>query len=127
MSYPQNTPGMDASFDLAQRLVADEALLDRYPNRTSIIAADHPQFSSLVEAAISEGHPIAVVWPDGSDMVWRPRERTNGLGLVVTLLGLWLLKLGDRRRTNDRPLFVPEHWVAEFHRAPESHPAQPVG
>lgn len=119
MSYPPNTPGMDVSFDLAQRIIADEAVADRYPNGTHLIAADHPQFSSLVEGAIREGNAIAVVWPDGSDVVWRPRERTNGLGLVVTLLGHWLLKLGDRRRTGDRALFVPEDWVAEFHRAPE--------
>lgn len=90
---------------------------DRYPNGTHLIAADNPHFP--VEGAIRERNAIAVVWPDGSDMVWRPRERTNGLGLVVTLLGLWLLKLGGRRRAGDRPLGVPEDWVAEFHRAPE--------
>ncbi len=117
MSSSSNTPGLDASFDLLARIATDEAVAGRYPDGTRIIASDNPEFSKLVEAAVGEERPVAVVMPDGSDIVWRPRDPVAGLGALLLLLGLFLVKRAERR-AEERPMFVPEDWVSEFHRAP---------
>lgn len=116
MTTTGNTPGLDAGFDLLGRMAVDDELRDRYPSSTLIIAADSPDLSAFVERAVAEKRPVAIVMPDGADVVWRPRDVTPLMGLVL-LLGLWLVHRSEREK--DRPTFVPRDWVAEFHRAPE--------
>ncbi len=62
-----DTPGMDALFKrLRSRIENDE--LD-YPNDSSLIAADHPEFGAMVRGALSRGEPMVVFFPDGSEYV----------------------------------------------------------
>jgi len=63
--------------------------------------------SNGIEAAVGEERPVAVVMPDGSDIVWRPRDPVAGLGALLLLLGLFLVKRAERR-ADERPMFVPE-------------------
>lgn len=115
-----NTPGVDASFELLSRIACDPESDTRYPDGTVLVPADSPDASIAMARAIGERRPIALVFPDGSDVVARPPE-TTGVVLLVVLALLWVADRAGRRR--DRPTFVPREWVTEFHAAPP--PRQP--
>jgi hypothetical protein len=87
---------------------------ERYPSGTVLIPADSPDASKLMSRAIDERKPMAIVFPDGSDVVARPPAAT-GAALFVVLSLLWLAD--HLRRKRDRPTFVPREWVTEFHAA----------
>jgi hypothetical protein len=57
-----------------ERLV--EAVLDpdRYPEGTTFIAADQDDFGSILAGAIAEHRPLAIVYPDGREIVAAPRS-----------------------------------------------------
>lgn len=110
-----NTPGLNASFELLSRIAAEPENDSRYPDGTILVPADSPDASSAVARAIGERQPIALVFPDGSDVVARPPE-SHGLRLFGVLLFLWAVNRLVRER--DRPTFVPREWVTEFHAAP---------
>jgi hypothetical protein len=124
LARSKNTPGTDASFDLLARIAVDPDSDDRYPSGTVLIPADSRDASTLISQAIRDGKPIALVFPDGSDVVARPPEAT-GLVLIVVLDILWLVDRASRKR--DRPTFVPREWVTEFHAAPADREPQLVG
>jgi hypothetical protein len=109
-----NTPATDAAFDLLARVAVDPAGDARYPRDTVLIPSDSPDASELISRAIAERRPIALVLPDGSDVVARPPE-AKGLALLIVLAALWFADRANRRR--DRPTFVPREWVTEFHAA----------
>lgn len=56
-----------------ERLV--EAVLDpdRYPEGTTFIAADQEGFSSILAEAVANHRPLAIVYPDGREIVAAPR------------------------------------------------------
>jgi hypothetical protein len=56
-----------------ERLV--EAVLDpdRYPEGTTFIAADQEGFGSILAEAVAEHRPVAIVYPDGREIVAAPR------------------------------------------------------
>jgi hypothetical protein len=109
------TPGVDASFELLSRIASDRETDTRYPDGTVLVPADSPDASIAMARAIGERKPIALVFPDGSDMVARPPE-SHGLRLFAVLVLLWAVnRLG---RKPDQPTFVPREWVTEFHAAP---------
>lgn len=120
LARTKNTRGTDASFDLLATLAMDSEGRDRYPDRTILIPSDAPDASALISRAIEDRRPIAVVFPDGSDVVARPPE-IAGIMLAVLLGALWLVDRASKKR--DRPTFVPREWVTEFHAAPRSTPA----
>ena len=110
----QNTPGTDAAFDLLGRMAVDPETDDRYPNETVLIPADSPHASDLMMEAVAEEKPVAIVFPDGSDVVWRPPEAS---GLFLRL-SFWLVWMADHvQPKRDRPTFIPRLWVTEFHSA----------
>jgi len=112
----KNTPGTDAAFDLLSEIAVDPASDERYPDGTVLIPADSPDASALMSQAIEKRRPIAIVFPDGSDVVARP-PTASGPALLVVLGLFWL---ADRLRSKrDRPTFVPREWVTEFHAASE--------
>jgi len=112
LARSQNTPGTDAAFDLLGKIAIDPDSDERYPDGTVLIPADSPDASSLMSGAINERKPIAIVFPDGSDVVARPPTASG----VVLLAVVGLLWLADHiRRKRDRPTFVPREWVTEFH------------
>jgi hypothetical protein len=120
----KNTPGTNASFDLLARIAVDPASDERYPDGTVLVPADSADTSLVIARAIDEKKPIALVFPDGSDVVARPPEVT-GLVLALVLGLLWLTDRASRKR--DRPTFVPREWVTEFHAAPAAQDVQLVG
>jgi hypothetical protein len=56
-----------------KRLV--EAVLDpdRYPEGTTFIAADQEGFGAALAEAVAEHRPLAIVYPDGREIVAAPR------------------------------------------------------
>jgi hypothetical protein len=114
LAQSKNTPGTDAAFDLLGRVSVDPETDERYPSETMLIPADSPDASNLMSRAVAEGKPIAIVFPDGSDVVWRPPAARGAVLLAATCL-LWLAD--HIRRKRDRPTFVPREWVTEFHAA----------
>ena len=114
LARTENTPGTDAAFYLLSEIAVDPASDERYPDGTVLIPADSPDASVLLSRAIEERRPIAIVFPDGSDVVARPPAASGPALLLVTSL-LWLAD--HLRRKRDRPTFVPREWVTEFHAA----------
>jgi hypothetical protein len=114
LAKSKNTPGTDAAFDLLGRVAVDPESDERYPSGTVLIPADSPDASKLMSRAINERKPMAIVFPDGSDVVARPPSATGAVLLAVLVL-LWLAD--HLRRKRDRPTFVPREWVTEFHAA----------
>jgi hypothetical protein len=123
LAHSQNTPGTDASFELLSRIAVNPESDERYPSGTILIPADSRDASTLISRAINERRPIALVFPDGSDVVARSPEVT-GLMLLVVRGALWLADRVSRRR--DQPTFVPREWVTEFHAAPAEREAELV-
>jgi hypothetical protein len=56
-----------------ERLV--EAVLDpdRYPEGTTFIAADQEGFDSILTEAVGDHRPVAIIYPDGREIVAAPR------------------------------------------------------
>jgi len=56
-----------------ERLV--EAVLDPdcYPEGTTFIAADQEDFGAILAEAVTEHRPVAIVYPDGREIVAAPR------------------------------------------------------
>lgn len=56
-----------------ERLV--EAVLDpdRYPEGTTFIAADQEGFDSILAEAVADHRPLAIIYPDGREIVAAPR------------------------------------------------------
>jgi len=115
LAHSKNTPGTDASFELLSRIAVEPDSGERYPSGTVLVPADSPDTSALISRAIGERKPIALVFPDGSDVVARPPDLT-GPALLIVLGLIWLADRASRKR--DRPTFVPREWVTEFHAAP---------
>lgn len=120
----KNSPGTDASFELLSRIAVDSQSDERYPSGTVLVPAGSPYTSALISRAIGERKPIALVFPDGSDVFARPPEMT-GLALALVVGLLWLADRTSRKR--DRATFVPREWVTEFHAAPAQPGPQLVG
>jgi hypothetical protein len=59
--------------------IANERLIDavldpdRYPVGTTFIAADQDGFGSILAEAVAEHRPLAIVYPDGREIVAAPR------------------------------------------------------
>lgn len=112
------TPTGSCQRAMSTEIVVDDKVAERYPDGTRIIPSDHPEFAALVQEAVADERPAAIVMLDGSDIVWRPRDPAAGWAAMLVLVGLLILKWEKRGSSTDRPLFVPEDWLAEFHRPP---------
>jgi hypothetical protein len=118
-----NTPATDAGFELLTRIAIDPANDERYPNRTVLIPSDASHTSKGIASAIAERRPIALVFPDGSDLLMRP-PAGHGLALSLAVRLIAVAELFGARR--DRPTFVPREWVTEFHAARPASVPQPT-
>jgi len=56
--------------DIANERLIDAVLdPDRYPEGTTFIAADQDGFGSILAEAVAEHRPLAIVYPDGREIV----------------------------------------------------------
>jgi hypothetical protein len=67
-----------------ERLI--EAVLDpdRYPEGTTFIASDQQGFSTSLAEAVADHLPVAIIYPDGREIVATPRS--GALGLLEHLM-----------------------------------------
>ena len=72
LAHSFNTPATDAAGELLTRIAIDPANDERYPDGTVLIPSDSADTSKLIACAIDEHRPIALVFPDGSDVLARP-------------------------------------------------------
>jgi hypothetical protein len=56
-----------------ERLIEAATDPDRYPEGTAFIAADQEGFGTVLAAAVAEHRPLAIVYPDGREIVAAPR------------------------------------------------------
>ncbi len=58
--------------------IANERLIEaatepgRYPAGTTFIAADHEHFGALYAEAVAERGPLAIIFPDGGEIITAP-------------------------------------------------------
>jgi hypothetical protein len=123
LALTANTPATNAAGDLLARVAIDPANDDRYPDGTVLIPADSADTSTLISRAIADRRPMALVFPDGSDIVARPPDN-HGLGMLILVLLMGVAAFLQRKR--DDATFVPREWVTEFHAAASRGEPQPV-
>ena len=80
------------------RLIAAATDPDRYPDGTAFIAVDQENFAAILAEAIADRRPLAIVYPDGREIVAAPRG--GALAFVEHLLE-------RRRSTKDQQPSVP--------------------
>ncbi len=56
-----------------KRLVEAATEPNRYPEGTAFIAADQEGFGAILAEAVAEHRPLAIVYPDGREIVAAPR------------------------------------------------------
>ena len=56
-----------------ERLIDAATNPDRYPEGTAFIAADQEHFGAVLAEAVAEHRPLAIVYPDGREIVAAPR------------------------------------------------------
>lgn len=60
--------------EIANERVAEAVLNpDRYPEGTTFIAADQEDLGAILAEAVAEHPPVAIVYPDGREVVAAPR------------------------------------------------------
>ncbi len=65
---------------IANERLAEAALdHDRYPEGTALIASDQKGFAAALAEVVSEHRPLAIVYPDGREVVAAPRSGALGL------------------------------------------------
>jgi len=57
-----------------ERLIEAAADPDRYPKGTAFIAADQEGFGAVLAEAVAGHRPLAIVYPDGREIVAEPRS-----------------------------------------------------
>ena len=84
--------------------IANERLIDavldpdRYPEGTTFIAADQEGFGSILAEAVADHRPLAIVYPDGREIVAAPRG-----GALAFFEHLLTRRREPRRRSASRP------------------------
>jgi hypothetical protein len=92
--------------------IANERLIDavlnpdRYPEGTTFIAADQEDFGVILAEAVAEHRPLAIVYPDGREIVAAPRG--GALAFFEHLL--------TRRRAlqDGKPAILPADYQVEI-------------
>jgi hypothetical protein len=56
-----------------QRLIEAVTDPDRYPEGTTFLAADQEGFDSILAEAVENHRPLAIIYPDGREIVAAPR------------------------------------------------------
>src|SRR3954447_19278496 len=67
-----------------ERLMEAASDPDRYPQGTTFIAADQEGFGTALAEAVSDHRPVAIVYPDGREIIAAPRS--GALGLLEHLM-----------------------------------------
>lgn len=119
LAHTPRASGLDAACELAAAMVLDDKVGDRYPNRTSLIPADSPDFGRILARDVREGNPIAIVFPNGCDVLLVPKPgRLASLRrrLAARSLKRVRLPLGEEqvKGAGTMPVLVPPGYTREI-------------
>jgi hypothetical protein len=91
-----------------ERLI--EAVLDpdRYPNGTTFIACDQEGFSVSLAEVVADRGPVAIVFPDGREIVAAPRSGALGL------LERWMSRRREVKRQGVPLVLMPADYQVEI-------------
>ena len=71
--------------EIANERLVDAVLdPDRYPEGTTFIAVDQDGFAAAFAEAVADHQPVAIIYPDGREIVAAPRS--GALGLLEHLM-----------------------------------------
>lgn len=84
MEEPERSKFTTAGEIANERLIAAVADPGRYPEGTTFLAADQEGFGTALAEAVAEHRPLAIVYPDGREIVAAPRG--GALAFVEHLL-----------------------------------------
>jgi hypothetical protein len=71
-------------------------LASRYPDRAHFIAAANPRHGKMATAALCEGDPVVLVYPEGLELLMTP-EKAPGMAAVLMRLAAGWLALRSRK------------------------------
>jgi hypothetical protein len=103
-----------------ERLISATLDPDRYPDGIAFVAADAPDFERMLADSFTERRPVAIVYPDGREVVATP-----GIGPLSQLVE-WFRRTvtipGVARNmrsvsVSPRAIAVPSHYRVEIRRA----------
>ncbi len=100
-----------SKFTLAGKIANErlaEAVLDpdRYPEGTIFIAADQEGFGTSLAEAVADHEPVAIIYPDGREIVAAPRTG------VLGLLEHWMSRRREVRSQGVPSVPLPaDYWV----------------
>jgi hypothetical protein len=80
-----------------ERLTAAALDPDLYADGTAFIASDAPDFPAIMARNIAEGRPLAIVYPNGHELIVTPAEGAFAV-FLASLLGSLLTRLGSRAK-----------------------------
>jgi hypothetical protein len=98
MAYVSQSAKIDPAADRVIASIGDDALAARYPDRTHFISADNPRHGEMATRALVDGDPVALVYSDGHELLFRPE---HAAGLTALLLHLVAFLSKRRRRHGD--------------------------
>ena len=82
-----------------ERLIAAALDSDLYPNGTAFVASDSSDFLAMMAQNVSEGRPIAIVYPNGHEILVTPAQ-----GAFAVLLATVVGGLLSWRRSESKPI-----------------------
>jgi hypothetical protein len=83
------TPATEASVEKVLDGIEDPELAARYPNRTHFIGADSPGWGAMATRALFHGDPVALVYPDGRELLFTPEAAKGIVALLLILAAGW--------------------------------------
>ncbi len=75
----------------SERLVAAALDSDLYPDGTAFIASDAPDFLAMMAENVAEGRPLAIMYPNGHEVLVTPAQGAFAF-LIGALLGSLLAR-----------------------------------
>jgi hypothetical protein len=102
-----------------ERLIAATLDPDRYPDGTAFVPADADDVQAMLTANFKEGRPVALVYPDGREVVATPQTVAAVWFLMSLVRALVDLVRGRRSREDgsaSETIEVPRNYRVEIRR-----------
>ena len=90
----------DVATERVIAIIDDDELARRYPNGTHFVEASNPEHGVMATRALFEGDPVALIYPDGHEILLTP-ERVGGLAALILLLVSFVLSHGSKRNDGE--------------------------
>lgn len=119
LAHSEDTP---AGRLATERFTAAALDPDLYPNGTVFIASDAPDFPAMMAEHVAEGRPLAVIYPDGNEILVTPTQGAIAVLFAAVLGGLlakWRSKAATVRSADGAEVIT----LPQKYRVQLRHPA----